>query len=249
MKDDNFGLYSKYYNLLYQKKKYFEEANYISDCIKEFLPSASTILDFGSGTGRHGLVLQKLGYDIFGIEKSKQMVDKALENGFSCEQGDIIDFNSKKTYDVITSLFHVISYINDNASLIKVFSNAFSSLNNGGLFIFDTWYSPAVYYQKPEARIKKIETEEIIVLRYAEPEIHTNKNTVDVNYSVLVRDKIGGQCIEFQEKHPMRHFSIPEIRLIANFTGFDLIKAEEFLTKNQPSINTWGVNFILKKNE
>ena len=175
------------------------------------------------------------------------MVEKALLHEFSCEQADITNFEIDRKFDVVISLFHVISYINDNNSLIKVFRNASKCLNSGGLFIFDVWYSPAVYHQKPEPRIKKVENEEISVVRMAEPKIHVNQNVVDVNYSILVKDKNIDKWIEFQEKHPMRHYSIPEIDLLATFTGFDLLKAEEFLTGNQPSENTWGVNFILKK--
>ena len=46
----------------------------------------------------------------------------------------------------------------------------------------------------------------------------------------------------------MRHFSIPEIKLLAEFSGFEFLKAEEFVTGNEPSPVTWGVNFILRKN-
>ena len=246
--DNNFNLYSKYYDLLYRSKDYNAEANYISDCIKNYLPHAKTILEFGSGTGGHGLILQKMGYDIYGLERSEQMVEEALLHGFPCEQADITNFELDRKFDAVISLFHVISYINDNASLEKVFRNTSNCLNSGGLFIFDVWYSPAVYHQKPETRIKKVENADISVVRIAEPESHVNKNVVDVNYSILVKDKTTDKWIEFQEKHPMRHFSIPEISLLATFTGFKLLKAEEFLTGKQPSENTWGVNFILRKN-
>lgn len=246
--DVNFNLYSKYYNLLYNTKDYKEEAKYVSNCIKLYFPSAQTILEFGSGTGGHGLILQKMDYDIYGLERSQQMVEEALISGFPCKQADITNYVLDLKYDVVISLFHVISYINDNKSLIKVFQNACNSLNSNGLFIFDVWYTPAVYNQKPETRIKKVENSEISVIRIAEPEIHLNKNVVDVNYSILVKDKKTNKWLEFLEKHPMRHFSIPEIQLIANQTGFELINAEEFLTGKQPSEKTWGVNFILKKN-
>ena len=246
--DDNFNLYSKYYDLLYTNKDYNAEADYIAACIHHYSPNAKTILEFGSGTGGHGLILQKKGYDIYGLERSIQMVDKAILHGFSCEQADIIDFEIEQKFDIVISLFHVISYINDNNSLEKVFRNASKCLNSGGLFIFDVWYSPAVYHQKTETRIKKVENEEISVIRLAEPEIHASENVVDVNYTILVKNKNTEQWNEFQEKHPMRHFSIPEIELLASFTGFELIISEEFLTRNLPSVNTWGVNFILKKN-
>ena len=246
--NDNFNLYSKYYDLLYKNKDYNAEVNYITNCIKNYSPHAKTILEFGSGTGGHGLILQKMGYDIYGLEQSKQMVKEAKFHGYPCEHADITNFEINRKFDAVISLFHVISYINDNASLEKVFRNASKRLNSGGLFIFDVWFSPAVYHQKPETRIKKVENEEISVVRMAEPEIHINKNVVDVNYSILVKDKSTDKWMEFKEKHPMRHFSIPEIDLLATFTGFELLKAEEFLTGNQPSENTWGVNFILKKN-
>lgn len=246
--NDNFNLYSKYYDLLYKSKDYNAEANYISKCIKAYSPNAKTILEFGSGTGGHGLILQKIGYDIYGLERSQQMVDEARHQGFPCEQADITNFEIDRKFDAVLSLFHVISYINDNDSLVQVFRNASSCLNAGGLFIFDVWYTPAVYHQKPETRIKKVENSEISVIRLAEPEIHVNNNVVDVNYTILVREKSADKWMEFQEKHPMRHFSIPEIGLLATLTGFNLLRAEEFLTGNIPSENTWGVNFILKKN-
>lgn len=246
--DKNFDLYSKYYDLLYQNKDYNAEANYVSSCIKEHAPNAKSILEFGSGTGGHGLILQKKGYNIYGIERSEKMVEVAITQGFHCKQADITDFKIEHKFDVVISLFHVISYINDNKSLLNVFRNASIHLNANGLFLFDVWYSPAVYHQKPEARLKKVENEEISVMRVAEPEIHSSKNVVDVNYTIIVKDKKTNKWMEFQEKHPMRHFSMPEIDLLTTFTGFNLLKAEEFLTGNQPSENTWGVCFILKKN-
>lgn len=245
--NNNFNLYSKYYDLLYRGKNYSAEANYISECIKSLSPNAKTIVEFGSGTGGHGLILQKMGYDIYGLERSNQMVAEARLLGFPCEQADITDFGIDRKFDAVISLFHVISYINDNASLEKVFRNASKCLNSSGLFIFDVWYTPAVYNQKPETRIKKVENEEISIIRMAEPVIHVNNNIVDVNYSILVKIKNEDKWVEFQEKHPMRHFSITEISLLAMLTGFELLRAEEFLTGNEPSENTWGVNFILKK--
>lgn len=245
--DTNFNYYSKYYDLLYNTKNYNEEAKYISECIKLYDPNAKKILEFGSGTGIHGLILQNMGYDIFGIERSQQMVDKAKLNGYPCMQADIVDFEVGRQFDVVIALFHVISYLNDNDSLEKTFRNAEKYLNSEGLFIFDIWYTPAVYFLKPETRVKKVENEEISVIRFAEPEIHINTNIVDVNYSIIVKNKSTDKWIEFQEKHPMRHFSIPEISFLAKLTGFELLKAEEFLTGKQPSENTWGVNFILKK--
>lgn len=245
---NNFELYSTYYDLLYKDKNYNSESKYISDCIKKHSPFARSILEFGSGTGGHGIILQKMGFEIYGLERSKKMVDEARILGYDCEQADIINFKIDRKFDTVISLFHVISYINDNISLMKVFRNAYTHLNAGGLFIFDVWYSPAVYHQKPETRIKRAENEEISIIRMAEPEFHINKNVVDVNYTIVVKEKRTHKYSEFKEKHPMRHFSIPEVELLAKLTGFEFLLAEEFVSGKRPSRETWGINFILRKN-
>ena len=46
-------LYSKYYDLLYEDKNYFDEVEYIDFLIKKNCQSAKTLLDMGCGTGKH----------------------------------------------------------------------------------------------------------------------------------------------------------------------------------------------------
>ena len=62
--------YSTYYNLLYADKDYSAEAGYIDQLIKHYSPATTTILEYGSGTGGHGVLLKEKGYDILGIERS-----------------------------------------------------------------------------------------------------------------------------------------------------------------------------------
>ena len=121
------------------------------------------------------------------------------------------------------------------------------NLNTNGIFIFDVWYTPAVYFQKPETRIKRMSNENISVLRIAESDMVFNENVVNVNFEVIVKEKKSSVINIINEIHPMRHFSFPEIDLLAKLCGFSIINAEEFLTSNIPSVNTWGVCFILKK--
>ena len=48
-----FGLYSKYYNLLYADKDYAGEARYVDSIIRRHTPRAATMLELGCGTGRY----------------------------------------------------------------------------------------------------------------------------------------------------------------------------------------------------
>jgi SAM-dependent methyltransferase len=238
--------YSRYYNLFYAGKNYSSEVEYIDRTIKSFHPTASKVLEFGSGTGGHGILLQKHGYKMHGVELSSEMAKIAVERGYPCTVGNMVDISIDDVYDVAIALFHVISYINSNDDLLKLFRNARKHLEPQGIFIFDVWFTPAVIHQMPEVRVKRAGDTEIEVTRLAEPVLHHSQNVVDVNYHIIAKDKRDGNYVEFSEKHSMRHFSVPEIELLAMSSNFLLVKAEEFLTGNEPSIHTWGVNFILK---
>lgn len=248
MADSPFNAYSHYYDLLYRDKDYKREVEYIDRLLRLYKVTGNELLEFGSGTGKHGRLLAQHGYKVLGIERSVDMVakSKALD-GFRCQVGDITAVQLGRTFDAVLSLFHVMSYQITNEALQAVFSRAGEHLLPGGLFIFDVWYSPAVYAQRPSVRIKQLEDEVIRVTRIAQPEIYPNEDRVDVNYQVFVEDKSSGEVKILSELHPMRHFSLPELDLFAEFSGFQFVGAEEFLTGNIPSEETWGINCIFKK--
>ena len=59
-------------------------------------------------------------------------------------------------FDVVTSLFHVMSYQTTNDALDKSFKTAKYHMKENGVFIFDCWNGPGVITEKPEKRIKEI---------------------------------------------------------------------------------------------
>lgn len=248
MADSVFDAYSRYYDLLYRDKDYEAEATYIRNLLAERGLVTGALLEFGSGTGKHARLLVANGFTVHGIERSAEMVAKAeIAQGFSCEEGDIASVKMGQTFDAVLSLFHVISYQTTNSQLQGVFSNAADHLKVGGFFIFDFWYSPAVSAQRPSIRVKRMADADVEVTRLAEPKIFQNENRVDVHYTIFARDVASGAVKVFKEVHPMRHFSLPEIEILAGMYGFETIASEEFLTGEEPSEDTWGVCVILKR--
>jgi len=248
MTDKVFDAYSSYYDLLYKDKDYMGEASYIQSLLNRHGIVDGQLLEFGSGTGKHGRLLATQGYKVHGIERSARMVaESETTAGFTCQEGDIALTRIGHKYDAVLSLFHVISYQTSNAQLQSVFANAAAHLNQQGLFIFDFWYSPAVYAQRPVVRVKKMSNSQIEITRIAEPLIHPNENRVDVNYTIYARDLVTDLVQTMTETHPMRHFTLPEIDILAGVHGFERIAAEELISGKVPSENTWGVCVILKR--
>jgi SAM-dependent methyltransferase len=243
-----FDAYGYYYDLLYRDKDYAGEVAYLQDLLMRNGIRRGRLLEFGSGTGKHGCLLANLGHVVHGIELSAEMVAKAEKvNGFTCQQGDITVVNVNQKYDAVLSLFHVISYLTKNQQLDDVFSNAAKHLNKDGLFIFDFWYGPAVYAQRPTVRIKRMMDDNFHITRLAEPVIYPNENRVDVNYTIFAKDLVSGKLQTITESHPMRYFSLPEIDLLSTSHGFERIGAEEFLSRQPVGENTWGACVILRK--
>ena len=204
-----FNAYSSYYDLLYSDKNYVGEVAYIENLLHKYGIGVSEILEFGSGTGCHGRLLAKSGYKVHGIELSSEMVSLAEQtDGFVCEQGDISKVQLGRTFDTVLSLFHVISYQITNKSVAEVFERAAEHLNEGGLFIFDVWYSPAVYNQRPSIRVKRMQDDSIRITRMAEPMLYPNENRVDVA-QYLCEELATGHVQTVEESHPVRHFSLP----------------------------------------
>jgi SAM-dependent methyltransferase len=248
MKNDIFNAYSNYYDVLYQDKNYKGETAYINERLSQHDILKGKILEFGSGTGIHARQLVAKGHEVDGIELSLEMMNKAeIIKGFSIIQGDIGKIYMGVKYDAVLSLFHVISYQVSNAQIEAVFANAAAHLNNNGIFLFDFWYSPAVYAQNPSVRIKRMSDGKVEIIRIAEPDILPNENRVNVNYTIIVRNLITDNVQIMKETHQMRHFSLPEIDILAAKNSFKRVSAEEFLSGNIPSEKTWGVCVILKK--
>jgi SAM-dependent methyltransferase len=250
---NQFGnLYSKYYDLLYRDKDYNNEVNYIENLIKRNSRNTKKILDLGCGTGSHAELLCNKDYIVHGIDLSEDMLKiaknrrKGKEKQLSFSHSNIQNLSLDKKFDVVISLFHVISYQNSNEELIKAFETVKKHLKDGGLFIFDFWYGPAVLTDLPTTRIKRFENESLKVTRIAEPLLHSQENIVDVNYDIFIEDKNTNKGLRKKELHKMRYFFDTELDLICNKVGFKIENKYEWMTEKTPDFNSWNVVWIIK---
>jgi SAM-dependent methyltransferase len=253
----NFQKYSVFYDLLYRDKDYAAEAAYVAHSIRKPIPRARTILELGSGTGRHGRLLAAMGFDVHGIERSPDMVFFAraascpphseTAGSFDCEVGDICTAHVGRTFDAVISLFHVMSYQTTNQSLKAAFQVATDHLAPGGLFLFDVWHGPAVLSQGPSERVKEVADERYRVKRTANPELDTNRSTVKVVYQMNCENLMSRENVQFSEEHVMRYLFPTEVDLFAENCGLQRVVAEEFLTGKPPSPSTWSVTYLLQR--
>lgn len=247
-----FDGYADYYDLFYEDKDYIGEAKYIDSLIKKYHLKAKSILDLGCGTGKHAFLLSKMNYEkVHGIDMSSKMLEKAYmrsekQKNLSFSQGNIQELELNEKYDVITALFHVMSYQITDEALEMVIDQVKKHLKKDGILIFDCWYGPAVLSQGPEFRIKRLENEMIKGIRIAEPILKENENIVEVNYDIFIKNKLNHMIVELNEKHRMRYFFLNEIKKFLKKNSMQVIDFFEFMTNLQPGKKTWSVCFVGK---
>lgn len=252
-----FGSYARYYDLLYRDKDYSAESQFVSRSIRKHAPRAKTLLELGSGTGMHACLLAQNSFKVHGIDRSEKMLDAAharrrslsneLQESVTFSAGDVRKFDLHQTYDAVISLFHVVSYQVTNDDLLSMFQSVASHLSQGGIFLFDYWFGPAVLTDRPTVRIKRLASDAVDVTRIAEPGLNARDSYVDVNYSVFVHDRTSGVTEQLRESHRMRYLFLGEIDLLARACGLEVVESGEWLTGKEPDAGTWSVYSILRK--
>jgi SAM-dependent methyltransferase len=243
-----FEIYGQYYNIIYQNKNYSREVIFINKLLKKFNYKNKNILEFGSGTGGHAKFFVKKNYKIHGIERSKSMLANCKKiKGFTFQRGDICKIKLKKKYDIVLSLFHVLSYQIKKNNINNFFKNARYHLKPNGLFGFDFWYTKAINAQKPEIRLLEKKKKNFKLFRLAEPSQNSLKKIINVNYTVILKNLKNSFVNIIKENHQMRHFSMSDLNIYFKKFNFKCVHVSELVSNRKPSKNTWGVFCLLRK--
>lgn len=246
--------YSKYYDLLYADKDYAAEVEYVHALIQREVPGATTILNLGCGTGMHDALLAKIGYKVTAIDLSETMVAVARQNysdltAIQFHVSDLRTFRNDRQFDVVLSLFHVMSYQVENSDLSAAFETARLHLKEGGVFLFDCWYGPGVLSDPPHNRLKEVEDEHLKIVRNTTAHSDVSSNSVNVIFDIEILNKQSDDRFKLREEHRMRYLFEPEIRFFGDSKGLKLTHSYKWMTQDLPKLGDWYVLNILKYRE
>ncbi len=134
---------AEYYDLIYSWKDYRKESIFIHRLIqKQKKIPGNELLDVACGTGNHIQHLKRH-YRITGLDKSREMLRIARKKlpGVRFVQGDMMSFDLKRRFDVITCLFGSIGYVKTYTNLRKTISTFSKHLKPGGILIVEPFYN------------------------------------------------------------------------------------------------------------
>ena len=136
----------------YEDKKNVDEMHNWNAALKEweqsvikFFPSGARILDIGCGLGREAFALSDLGYDVVGIDISKEVIsqvkqlsdDKGYKISFYEYDGEHLSF-SAEYFDVVLIWAQTLGLLYGNEFKKGYFLECKRVLKKGGLCSFST---------------------------------------------------------------------------------------------------------------
>jgi SAM-dependent methyltransferase len=249
MTSDVFGnVYASAYDALYGDKDYEAECDVLEKIFGEYADGAvGSVLDLGCGTGSHARLLSKRGYEVTGVDASREMLARAEEEsdrvcGLSPTflHGDVRTLGLGKQFDAVLMLFAVLGYQTANRDVRATLAACRQHLRPGGVLVLDVWYGPAVLATGPTERVKVVGEGEGRVLRAASAVLDTRHHLCRVDYRIWFVGSTSS-LVEAEESHVMRYFFPMELEALLEDSGLELKLMSAFPTVDEPvGDSTWN---------
>ena len=245
--------YSNFYDLLYKNKKYKKEFDLIKKTLKRYTSKPSSLLDLGCGTGKYSNLMTSLNLKVVGVDRSNNMLKIAKQKysknkKLTFVKSSIEKINLKKKFDIISALFHILSYQTSSKQIDKFFINSYKHLNKNGILVFDFWYRNGVYNLQSPLRVRIVENKIYRIIRITVSKWYKKINQIFDNHSLLIINKKKNKTFNFQETHKMRYFKLSLIKKLLKKHNFQFLENLDLETGKGISNKSWGALVIAKKN-
>jgi SAM-dependent methyltransferase len=240
--------YADTYDVVYRDKDYAREVAAIDRLFERHKTAPiKSVLDLGCGTGRHAILLARRDLDVVGVDQSEAMLEHARKlaqangtgNSLTFIKGDVRNFDAGKVFDAALMMFNVLGYLTSNDDLLAGLRSVRGHLRDGGLFIFDIWYGPAVVAHPPVDRIKEYKRPAGDMIRLATGKMYPDENRCDVSIRLITIDNNAVKS-DTVESHPVRYFFPLEIDLALRQAGFRIAAIQQFPDVDErPDLNSW----------
>jgi len=222
-----FSLTARYYDKIYAFKDYPAEVQRLLDVIHQLRGMAGGhLLDVACGTGRH-IEYLKEHFSVEGLDINPELLEIARQRnpGIAFHLGDMLDFDLKRRFDVVTCLFSSIGYVQTLDNLGRAVGCMAHHLRPGGLLIIEPWFTPnlwkpgtvhALFIDEPDLKIARVNTSYVDgCLSY-----------FDLHYLIGTPEKTE----HLVERHSLGLFTQAEIEQALSAAGLSVVYDEQGLT-------------------
>ncbi|MBQ8836300.1 MAG: class I SAM-dependent methyltransferase [Clostridia bacterium] len=249
---DNYFALSKVYDKLNADLDYAAWAKYIDEKIKVHSDiDVSLVLDLCCGTGAMTFELDKLGYDMTGIDLSPDMLD--IARGKACEAGrmenilflcqDMCEFELYGTVQAVVSCLDSLNHLDSAEDLKKVFGLVHNYLEPGGLFMFDL-NSPYKFKNIYGTNAYVLEDEGIYC---GWQNIYDKESRICDFYTTVFTQNEDGTYSRYDDYEREYCFTQREVEKLLQKCGFDIVTVDGDIDGSPVERDTERLYFTVKR--
>ncbi|MEX2379916.1 MAG: class I SAM-dependent methyltransferase [Vicingaceae bacterium] len=146
---------SDFYHILYQHRDHSEAEAFINQVTRHLaLPENATVMDLACGKGRHSIQLNELGFDVLGLDLSKESIQfaKQFENdNLHFTTGDMRQLDFSNQFDLVLNLFTSFGYFHEENDNLLVIESIAKVLKEGGKLVLDYLNTVKVSAKLPQS--------------------------------------------------------------------------------------------------
>ena len=229
--------YSKAYDLLNTGKPYSQEVEFLHQLFKKFGATGTaltSVLDLGCGSGKHLAEFPSTTRK-FGVDQSHGMLAEATARGlqnFDCAMANICTARLGEKFDLVYSLFHVISYQTTDLDLVNFFRTIRDHLKIGAIGVIDYWHRAPWDVDPPLTRVTKKSDQNTEVIRISTPKFDLMTGRVEIDMDLFVRENPKNDFSHLVEHHEMRAYTLLELSQAAQLVGLSVVASGKWMNSD-----------------
>jgi SAM-dependent methyltransferase len=203
-----------YYHILYKDRDY-SEAQLFMDNLTNYLniPEGGKILDLACGKGRHSVYLNKLGYNVTGVDLSEQSITHAKQFENETLKFEVYDMSKPypEQFDAVFNLFTSFGYFEDESCNLSTIKSIKAELNTLGFGVIDFMNTNYVIDNLVDENVKTVEG----------IEFHQKRSVKDGYIIKDISFNAEGETFEYQER--VRAFTLNDFQELFENAGVHLL--------------------------
>ncbi len=203
-----------FYHILYKDRDYSEAQGFMDNLTNYLnLPEHGKILDLACGKGRHSVYLNKLGYNVTGVDLSEQSIKHAKQFENDMLKFHVHDMTKPypETFDAVFNLFTSFGYFDDDTCNLKTITSIKAELNAYGFGVIDFMNVNYVIEHLVPQDVKTVDG----------IDFHQKRSVQDGYIVKDIHFNIDGKHYEFQER--VKAFTLDDFKALFEKAEVDLL--------------------------